>query len=342
MKFKNEEKTEKSSQLLLEGENKKYFDLLGQISPENELEKERKEAAMLQKNEEDTSKLEVKFKNTKIFTKEEIHKECARYDLDLIKARSYTGKLSLETLKKVHDFCSSYIVSEYDYKDYVYLLVSGMDEEQRKEKSHYPERLRTGSSFEPLVFVRTNLNEDNYILIDGEPTYRSVFRYLLGYFTNNKFTKGLGIGLIIYTLSVFISCLFGNKQWLPTIAGVVAGVIALIIATLSSACSENTYYSTEKIYGITHKARWGSLISLLYVFFIGMFFTNVNLWIHGETTYYEKDTTSLKLNEARELIKDFNPDRNYEKVETYYKTYSPGIIFPSVSKVPAITEYKSN
>lgn len=344
---KNEESPEsiiRKDMLLLENpENAKAHRIRNIMSPSNkDVDFELKAQKLLIKDEINASLIE-KYKDTALFTREVISKECIKFNLAFARSRDFKGQLSLDLIKKVNSFlnANNLIVSEDQFRTNIYLLGKA----KLRSKLEGKQNVRD-SEKDPLIFFKiTEQDEEFFILIDGSKNYKTLRNLLSGFIHYNRFNFAVIIGILgfflLNTLIIYCGGLSGFdfsifKFFLLIPCYLIGRVVQAFYfddpngiynsGDRNNQLNENFY---SKFIKKTNYLKTLTIIgSFLFVtFMLNFLFLNLKLKSEGYYSKTNESTTRLTPKKSKELHFINVLDKDIYEVKNSTTTYTPGFFF---------------
>lgn len=350
--------------LLLENpENKRSFDVINRISPNNKdhnlLEKAEKERIKENLHQE----LITKYRDTNFYTHDEIMQECLKFDLYFSKSSNFEGELSLDFGKKIDSFMkeNNLLVSDglYDYN--IYFLTPRPFTKRYTDSSYSDTSSLNGCNSNiknPLAFLKVEeKGESYYILIDGNKSYKTIGNRLKGLmFYNRNYMRFMWSLLVLLPLSVLSAFLTYSSYYAYTVIpflvlyAISYGVGSLLTGIFGYTPENDSLYNkrifNEKYYYAVKKPSTERemmfllILSLSISYNAKVLYSNYLLRDYGNVYKTFVDETTVGENEVKSKGFVYNFNKKYYKNTTRLITISPGRFFPEKTKTVVNEEYK--
>lgn len=353
------DKIEKEIKLLESPESQRALAVLGIMCPNNETHNTLRKNQIKKKKLEEFEQLSTKYPISSFHKKEDIIKECIKFDMILVPSTQYQGKMGIEFVNKIDSFCkeNNLIVADYSYGEKIYFLLPRVspayEERQQDDKYSYARgHLYHKNVEKPLTFFKVEGEENYFLLIDGDKSYKSLGQLVKGYImytqhTMRTFWTAVSFAFfnILLASLVFTSDMLTYLPWVMLVPSILVGVIVTGMVkpgdvTRNPVLNQfNAYFYNKKQKGMFAQSAFLVSICLILGIFGSRAITNYKMSLKGNLYRDYESKREIYEKEATEAGLVYNLSKAMYKKESGVIKYEPGVIFPVKTKQPTKTQY---
>lgn len=349
-KISENELIKKEAALLLQSpEDAEAFRAMNIMSPHNKKSELLAKAAEIATKENFSKELFEKYNGTKakLFTEEEIVKECIKFNMYFGPTKDFKGEFSLGLIKKVNSFLTEnkLLLTEDQYRTNVFILAHMEFHSKKSGRAKFKTNQK-----DPLVFFKIQeRGEFFYILIDGNKQYKSLLNRAKGYIfyheNNSRLVFAFAV-LLVFTLCMYFlrvhSWEFSIWKWLMVIP--CYGIASLLNMSLYNYYDNSNeraaewdkandrffrekYNYVESKIGQNKESSFVLAFCILVVFMANAFVLNMKLRKEGSLTVLDSTESVMTEKQIHKAGLVFDPLKEYFENTSYVTTYTPGAFF---------------